>query len=255
MSREREELVWGVNAVNEALRVAPRSVREIFVQRGKAGPRYQEIIDRARAAGVKLRFVEGARLGAPPGATHQGVTARMNSVPLLDLEELLDEPALTGANPHPRILAVDSVQDPRNLGAILRSALAAGFFSIILPRDRSAPLSGTVARTSAGALGHLRICQVVNLAETLKVLRRRGIWVFGAVADTPALSLYEVDFSLPLCLVVGGEDKGIRPLVRKQCDQLVTIPMRSDFDSLNVSVAAAVAMFEIERQQARRKQD
>ncbi|MCL7487778.1 MAG: 23S rRNA (guanosine(2251)-2'-O)-methyltransferase RlmB [Desulfobulbaceae bacterium] len=248
-----EDLLWGINSVAEALAADPRSLSEVLVQRGKAGPRYQEIIDGARAADVRLRFVEADRLGVPPRTKHQGVVARLAQAPLLQLDELLSGLEITAENPCPRILAVDSVQDPRNLGAILRSALAAGFGSVILTRERSVPLTGTVARTSAGAVSHLRICQIVNLAETLKLLRQNRFWIFGTVADQSAMSLYDVDFSVPLCLVVGSEGKGIRPLVQKQCDQLITIPMQGSFNSLNASVAAAVTMFEVERQQTKLK--
>ena len=244
-----EDLLWGINAVREALAKNPRSVHEVLVLKGKAGAKYQEIIDNARAAGIRLRFVESNRLGVPASIKHQGVVARQSQVRLLALDELLGGMDRGAENAYHRILVLDSVQDPRNLGAILRSALAAGFISVILTRERSAPLSGTVAGTSAGAVHQLRICRVVNLSETLKVLKGKGFWIFGAVADSEALSVYTADFSGPLCLVVGSEGKGIRPLVRKQCDQLVTIPLQGDFDSLNVSVAAAVIMFEIVRRQ------
>ncbi|NOX80392.1 MAG: 23S rRNA (guanosine(2251)-2'-O)-methyltransferase RlmB [Deltaproteobacteria bacterium] len=244
-------MIWGVNTVREALAHDPRRVSEVRIQRGKAGPKFQEIIDLARAHNVRLRFVEANRLGVPAQARHQGVAARQISVRPLDLDELLELAGRREGRPPARILVLDSIQDPRNLGAIFRSALAAGFTSVILTRERSAPLSGTVAATSAGALSRLRICQVVNLAETLKTLQKKGFWIFGSVADRTAASIYATDFSVPLCLVIGGEDKGIRPLVRKQCDQLVTIPMAGDFDSLNASVAAAVIMFEIVRQQGR----
>jgi len=152
-----------------------------------------------------------------------------------------------------RLLILDSIQDPRNLGSILRSALAAGFRHVLLPRERSAPISGTVARTSAGALAHLRLYQAVNLVEALKKLKEKGFWIYGAVASRAAASLYETDFSGKVALVVGGEDKGIRPLIQKNCDRLITIPMQSGFDSLNVSVAAAVIMFEIVRPQQQRQ--
>lgn len=249
----REDLIWGVNPVRETLLANPGSLSEILVQKGKAGPRYQEIIDQARINNVRVRFVDSSRLGVPSQTRHQGVVARQVQTQLLQLEELLAGLEITDSKPFPRILALDSIQDPHNLGAILRSALAAGFPSIILTRERSAPLTGTVARISAGAISHLRICQVVNLAETLKLLKQNGFWIFGTVANSSALSLYEVDFSLPLCLVIGSEGKGIRPLVQKMCDQLITIPMQGEFNSLNASVAAAVTMFEVQRQQLQQR--
>lgn len=246
-----EHLLWGINTVREALAKSPRTVHEVLIERGKTGPKYQEIIELARSAHIKLRFVEPKRLGVPAQCRHQGVAARQAATALLNLEELLV--GREADDPPRRLLVLDSIQDPHNLGAVFRSALAAGFNSIILTRERSAPLTGTVAKTSAGAVSQLRICQVVNLAETLKKLKQAGYWVYGAVAESEAVSVYETDFVFPLCLVVGSEGKGIRPLVRKQCDHLITVPLRGDFDSLNVSVAAAVIMFEIVRRQSQQR--
>lgn len=239
-----DDLLWGTNTVLEALRRNARSLGELLVQKGKAGPKIQEIVDLARQHKVRVRFVEAERLPVPRNCRHQGVVARQTEAELLPLEELLEQ-ALANSD---RILILDSIQDPRNLGSILRSALAAGFRSVILTRERSAPLSGTVARTSAGAISHLRIAQVVNLVTTLEVLKEHGYWIYGSVAERTAPSIYNTDFSGQLGLVIGSEGKGIRPLVRKHCDQLVTIPMSTDFDSLNASVAAALIMFEVVRQ-------
>lgn len=238
--------------MREALCHNPGGISEIRVQRGKAGPKYQEIIELARTNGVRLRFVDPDRLGVAAGHKHQGVAARQTEARFLSLEDLLANAQAEASGAFPRILALDSIQDPRNLGAIFRSAAAAGFMSAIITRERSAPLSGTVAATSAGAVSRLRISQVVNLAEALKRMRQRGFWIFGSVPDQSALSVYAADLRAPVCLVIGSEGKGIRPLVQKQCDQLVTIPMQAGFESLNVSVAAGIAMFEVVRQQERR---
>jgi 23S rRNA (guanosine2251-2'-O)-methyltransferase len=240
-----DDLLWGTNTVLEALRRNARSLGELLIQKGKAGPKIQEIIDLAREHKVRVRFIEAERLPVPRNCRHQGVVARQTEAELLPLEELLEQ-ALAN---YDRILILDSIQDPRNLGSILRSALAAGFRSIILTRERSAPLSGTVARTSAGAISHLRIAQVVNLVTTLELLKEHGFWIYGSVVEPSAPSIYSTDFSGQLGLVIGSEGKGIRPLVRKHCDQLVTIPMSTDFDSLNASVAAALIMFEVVRQE------
>jgi 23S rRNA (guanosine2251-2'-O)-methyltransferase len=236
-----ENLLWGINTVAEALRGRPRSLSEVLIEKGRAGGRLQEIIDAARAAGVRLRFVEADRMGLPKSCRHQGAAARQTEAELLPLAELLsDEPE--------RILLLDSIQDPRNLGSILRSALAAGFGAVILTSERSAPLSGTAARASAGAVAHLRIARVVNLADALRQLKEQGWWIYGTVAEPEAQSIYQTDFSGKIGVVIGGEDKGIRPLVRKLCDHLVTIPMPGAFNSLNASVAAALIMFEAVRQ-------
>lgn len=239
-----DDLLWGVNAVQEALGSAPRSISEVLIQKGKAGPKLQELIETARQAKVRVRFVEPDRMGTPRGCRHQGVVARQTEASFIALEELV-ESASAGSG---RILILDSIQDPRNLGSILRSALAAGFHAVIITRERSAPLSGTVARTSAGAISHLQISQVVNLADTLKLLKEHGFWIYGTVVDREAASIFSTDFSGKIGLVIGGEGKGIRPLVKKLCDHLVTVPMATRFDSLNASVAAALVMFEVVRE-------
>ncbi|WP_051553635.1 23S rRNA (guanosine(2251)-2'-O)-methyltransferase RlmB [Desulfobulbus elongatus] len=242
-----DDLIWGINAVWEALAQQAATINELLVQRGKGGMRLQEIIDAAKERGIAVRFVEADRMRVPRTCRHQGVVARLSAAGLLPLDELLDRIAGEPSPPPPRLLALDSIQDPRNLGSILRSALAAGFQHVILTRDRSVPVTGTVARTSAGAVAHLGLCQVVNLSDALNRLKERGFWIYGAVAESDAASIYATDFSGPVCLVIGSEGKGIRPLVRQQCDVMVTIPMRAAFNSLNASVAAAVIMFEIAR--------
>jgi 23S rRNA (guanosine2251-2'-O)-methyltransferase len=242
-----DDLIWGVNAVWETLEQKATTISEILIQQGKAGPRLQQIIDLAKERGITVRFVEADRMRVPRQCRHQGVVARQSAAQLLSLDALLERLAEGQTLGQSRILALDSIQDPRNLGSILRSALAAGFSHVILTRERSVPVTGTVARTSAGALAHLHICQVVNLTDALNILKKEGFWIYGAVAESDAASIYSTDFSGPICLVIGSEGKGIRPLVRKQCDVLVTIPMRAAFNSLNASAAAAIIMFEIAR--------
>ncbi len=236
-----ENLLWGINTVAEALRGRPRSLSEILIEKGRAGGRIQEIIDMARAAHVRIRFVEAERMGLPKSCKHQGIAARQTEAELLQLSELL-------ASEPKRILLLDSIQDPRNLGSILRSALAAGFNAVVLTSERSAPLSGTAARASAGAIAHLRIARVINLADALRQLKEQGWWIYGAVAEPEAQSIYQTDLSGKIGLVIGSEGKGIRPLVRRHCDHLITIPMPGAFNSLNASVAAALIMFEVVRQ-------
>ncbi len=243
-SRDESGLIWGLNPVLEALRQPEQGVHEVLVLQGKASPRLQEVIDLARARDITLRFVPAQRLGVPQNSRHQGVSARLAAVSYVALERLLTSTASGG---QPPLLVLDCIQDPHNLGSILRSALAAGFSRIILPRERSAMIGGTVAQSSAGAISHLKLCRVANIAETLQTLKEQGYWIFGAVVDPAASSLYSVDFPQATCLVIGGEGKGIRPLVQKRCDQLFTIPMAGDFNSLNASAAAAVIMFEIAR--------
>ncbi|NLX20038.1 MAG: 23S rRNA (guanosine(2251)-2'-O)-methyltransferase RlmB [Desulfobulbus sp.] len=246
-SESTADLVWGINSVQEALQKDPTTIREITVLRGKTGYRLQQLIDFARAQGVLVRFAGDRLGGVPRHCRHQGVVARLNAVnvfPFLHLVHQLDDHTLE----RPRtILALDSLQDPRNLGSILRSALAAGFSHVLITRDRSAPLTGTVARASAGAVSHLQLYQVGNLVDALNSLKKYGYWIYGTVTDQSAASIYTADFSGQICVVIGSEGKGLRPLVQKQSDFLVTIPMQTSFNSLNVSAAAAVIMFEIAR--------
>ena len=248
--RYGDDLVWGVHPVLEMLQSQPERVVELFVQKEKHGRVWQEIIDTARSRSIKLTFVQRLQIsGGSEPINHQGVIARTAPVPLLELEALLTffkASAEKGENP--RLMACDSIQDPHNLGAIIRSAHAAGVDHLIVTRDRSAPLAGTAAKAAAGALSRVRICQVTNLTETLKKIKAAGGWVFGAVKDEQAQSIYRTDFNVPACLVVGNEGSGLRPLVQNHCDVLVSIPMVGEIDSLNSSVAAAVILFEMLRQ-------
>ncbi len=239
-----DDLLWGINPILEGLK--SRSLSELCVQRGKGGSRIQEIVDLARNQGVKLRFVEQNRLGVPSSCRHQGVVGRRAETVFLSFDELLVDLASCDSGDF-RLLVLDSIQDPRNLGSILRTALAAGFAHVIITSDRTAPVSGTVAKTSAGALAHLKICRVVNLVRTLNELKEQGFWLYGTVVAPEAQSFHEVDYSGKMALIIGSEGKGIRPLIRKSCDHLITIPMATGFDSLNVSVAAGIIMFEIAR--------
>jgi 23S rRNA (guanosine2251-2'-O)-methyltransferase len=246
-----DDLIWGVHPVTEALLQESNRISEIILQKEKKGGKWEKIIGLARMKGVKLSFVTSLRLTGPESAQvrHQGIIARTSQTSLLPFAELLERFAVRVKKEEcPRLIVCDSLQDPHNLGAIIRSAHASGCNGVILTRERSAPLSGIAAKSSAGAISHIDICQVTNLAESLKQLKEAGAWIFGAVKDATAQSIFTTDFVLPTCIVVGGEGQGIRPLVRKQCDFLVSIPMIGTLDSLNSSVAAGIIMFEILRQ-------
>ena len=249
--RLTDDLLWGVHPVAEALENEAERLTEIILQKEKKGGKWEKIIELARARGVKLSFVSSLRLTGPESAQvrHQGIVARTCQTSLLPFADLLERFAdRVKKGEHPRLIACDSLQDPHNLGAIIRSAHASGCSGVVLTRERSAPLSGTAAKASAGAVSHIDICQVTNLTESLKQLKEAGAWIFGAVKDAEAQSIFATDFDLPACIVVGGEGQGIRPLVRKQCDILISIPMLGTLDSLNSSVAAGIILFEILRQ-------
>lgn len=239
------EIIYGIHPVLEALRLRPDGVLEIVVLESKAGGKTQEVLDLAREKRRPIRFA--ATLPDPgkgQAVLHQGVMARLKPLPTLGLEELLSKirPRAT-----PLLVALDSIQDPHNLGAIIRSAAAAGADGIILPRDRTAPLSGTAVKASAGAVSHVDICRVTNLARALERVKEAGFWIFGTDGQAPQ-TIYEVDLKGSVCLVIGGEGKGVRPLVREHCDFLVSIPIQGSLDSLNASVAAGVVLFERVRQ-------
>jgi len=239
------DMIWGIHPILELLRSRPDHISEITIQESRSKARLHEIIELAEKHNLKVRFSKQLKIPAVTGkVNHQGVAARVAPCPAVSLEKLLE---ITGkSTKSPILLALDNIIDPHNLGAIIRSAAAAGVSGIILPKDRSAPLTATAAKISAGALSHITICRVTNLVSAIKSLQKEGFWIFGAHGSADR-SIYETDFSEPTCLVIGSEGKGIRPLVKKQCDFLISIPMQGSLDSLNASVAAGIILFEIVR--------
>ena len=249
--RLSEDLLWGIHPVFEALEQEAERISEIYIVKDRKGGKREEIIEKARAAGKKIHFMDSLRLIGEEAAQvrHQGVVAKMSQTSLMPFEDLLEKfQEMVNQGLNPRIIALDTLQDPHNIGAIIRSAHASGVDGIIATRERSAPIGGTAAKSAAGAMSHIDICQVTNLAQSLQALKNVGAWIFGAIKDAEAQSLYQADLVLPACVVIGSEGSGIRPLVRKQCDVMLSIPMEGNLDSLNSSVAAGVIMFEMLRQ-------
>jgi 23S rRNA (guanosine2251-2'-O)-methyltransferase len=236
-------LICGINPVLEALAAGTRHFDRLLVVKGLRSRRLSDAIGRATRLGIPLRFEMRETLDRLAGGVpHQGVIAIVSAKPVLTLEELLSE----ASNPA-LLLALDGVEDPRNLGAILRSAEAAGADGALLPERHSAGLSETVGRASAGAVEHVRVARVGNLVQSLEALKSRGIWVVGFDASGSE-RWDQVDLKRPVCLVLGGEGRGIRRLVREHCDHLVSIPHFGYVNSLNVSVAAGIALYEAVRQ-------
>jgi 23S rRNA (guanosine2251-2'-O)-methyltransferase len=229
----------------EALKTSPSCIKEVIVE-NKQGTRIQKIIKLAEQQNVSVRYDKTVfqKEGVAEKERYQGVIASV-LFPYVALSEVLLD--LQKSEDVPFILALDSIQDPQNLGSIIRSAVAAGCKKLILPKDRSAQITGTVAKASAGAVFHIDVCRVTNLVSAFDALREAGVWIFGTSVDT-SLSIYQADFNVPACLVIGNEEKGLRTLVKKHCDVLVTIPMFSELDSLNASVATGVVLFEMARQ-------
>jgi len=249
----KSEILAGIHPVQEAVRADRREIREIMVAAGKTGRRLAQIEQRARKARIRVTRASPEALSAITGdLRHQGIAASVGPLPLCELQDVM---ASTGEARAPFLLLLDQVLDPHNLGALIRTALCAGVGGIICPRDRAAAPSPAVSRISAGAMEHARMVIVTNLVATIKALQAERFWVAGMdVAGDQ--SLFKADFTGPLAIAVGGEEKGLRPLVKKHCDYLVSIPQVSALNSLNASVAGAVAMYEAfrQRQLNRRKE-
>lgn len=238
--------IVGLNAVASALEHDAGHVHEVLLEAGGRNPRIAEIEGNARRLGIDVRRVAQQALdGVAGGLRHQGAAARYAAAKTWDEHDL---PALIeAAAGRTLILVLDGVQDPHNLGACLRSAAAAGATAVVIPKDKAVQVNATVRKTSAGAADTLPIFSVTNLARTLRELRQAGVWVYGFAGEADA-SLYALDLRGNVALVLGSEGDGLRRLTREHCDQLVRIPMPGQFESLNVSVAAGVALFEAVRQ-------
>ena len=233
-------VIYGVRPVTELLRHRGRPVRQLLVgRRQKVG----ELVRLAEARNVHVRSASMDELDRlSQGASHQGVVALVGEFRYQDLEDLLERPGQT-----PLLVALDCVQDPQNLGAIFRSSLVLGATGLVLPRDRAAGVTPVVVRVSAGATEHLPCAQVTNLARSLTQAREAGLWVVGTV-ERGGAAPHEVDLTGPTVLVLGNEQRGLRPLVQRNCDALITVPAAAALAALNVAATAAVVCYEAARQ-------
>jgi 23S rRNA (guanosine2251-2'-O)-methyltransferase len=239
------EVVFGRNSVLALLRAGGRRADEIAVLAGASGP-LAEVVALARRAGVKVSFRTRDQLNAIAGSPrHQGVVARVASVPYVDLEALLAIPEQRGEPAF--FIALDQIQDPRNLGALLRTAEAFGVHGVVVPKHHQVGLTAAAARTAMGALGAVPVARETNLVSALEILKKTGIWIYGAVV-AGGVAPWNADLRGPVCLVLGGEGEGLRSLVGRTCDVLVTVPMGGRVGSLNVAAAGAVLCYEVARQ-------
>jgi len=244
-------VAYGIHAVRVLLDRYPQRVRRVLLAGDRDAGRLAEIRTLAQRAGVQVASADDAQLDKlAEGERHQGVVAEV--LPRAGDPETQLEEALEAAGPAPLLLVLDGVQDPHNLGACLRSADAAGVAAVIVPRDRAAGLTPVVRKVAAGAAETVPLVSVVNLARTLRDLKDRDIWLVGT-DDAADKTLYAADLKGPLALVMGSEGEGMRRLTRECCDQLVSIPMAGAVESLNVSVATGVALFEAVRQRSAKK--
>lgn len=243
-----KDKIFGINPVREALK-AGRPIRLLLIAEQRKQDRdVLSILRLARDAGIEVRKVSRDALNREiPHGSHQGVVAVAAASAYAALDDILGVPAERGQIP--LYLVLDGVEDPRNLGAILRTAETAGVHGVIIPERRAAGLTESVAKASAGALEYVPVVKVVNISNTLEELKKSGVWVIGAEAGSEIV-YWNADLTLPAALVLGGEDRGVRRLVREKCDYLVSLPLMGKIQSLNVSVAAGILLYEAMRQRS-----
>lgn len=239
-----EDMVAGRNAVMEALK-GSRSVNKLMIANGSTEGSIKEIIAVAKEKGIIIQYWDRSKLDSiARGIRHQGVLAQVAPVQYAELDDILQ--VAKDRNEPPFIVLLDELEDPHNLGAILRTADAAGVHGVLIPKHRSCPLSATVAKTSAGAVEHVPVARVGNLVQTIKKLKQEGLWV--AAADMDGKDYYDTDLTGPLLLIIGSEGQGVGRLVKEQCDFVVRIPMVGKINSLNASVAGSILMYEAMKQ-------
>ena len=236
-------VIYGINAAAEAIRAHPERIERISVERGGRNRRIGEIILEARQKHVRVSFEERAWLDRKAdGERHQGILCHIAEANTLDADDILD------AAKSPGLLAVlNGIEDPHNLGAIIRSAEAYGLDGVFIPKNRSAGLSPAVVKASAGAAAHVKLARIGNTAQFIEFLKKKGYWIVGLEADAGKM-IWESDLTMPTAFVFGGEGKGIHRLVKEKCDFLVSLPIYGHINSLNVSVAAGIAFYEALRQ-------
>jgi len=241
-----KRVLAGFHAVTARLRHSPESIEALYVDGARRDGRMQQLLDRAQAAAVRVTVSDAERLQRiAAGSTHQGVVALCREVALArSLDDVLAE-----VNARTLLLLLDGVTDPRNLGACMRTAEAAGAQALIVPRDRSASLTPVVAAAAAGAAETLPLIAVTNLARAMEEIREAGVWIVGAAGEAER-TLYEIDLTGPVAWALGAEGPGLRRLTREKCDWLARIPLQGRTESLNVSVATGVCLFETLRQRA-----
>ncbi len=244
MPQEITDIIAGRNAVLEALR-GQRSINKIMIQDGASGGSLGEIIGLAKSKNITVEFAKSDKLDKlAQGVRHQGVAALAAPIAFQTLDDVFAKAEQKGEDPF--ILLLDELQDPQNVGALIRTADAAGVHGVLMPRRRSCPLNAVVAKISAGAVEYVPVVQIGNIAQTIEELQQRGCWVVGA--DMDGDDYYAANMAGPIVLVIGAEGKGLGRLVKQKCDNIISIPMNGGVNSLNASNAGAVLMYEVVRQ-------
>jgi 23S rRNA (guanosine2251-2'-O)-methyltransferase len=246
----KTEILYGIHPVREALAAQRRRVYEIYLAKDKNAARFNPILSLAESRDIVQQTIEaGDFRGLVGKARHQGIAARVSPYSPAVFSDLLQ--AARNRDGDFFLLMLDNILDPQNLGAVIRTALCAGVDGVVMPKDHSSPPTPAVSKASAGALEHIRLSIVTNLVHTIKQCKNKGIWIIGLQKDAPQ-SIYAGDLTGSIAILLGGEQKGLRPLVKKNCDFLLSIPQQGPVDSLNASAAAAIAMYEAVRQRRNR---
>lgn len=241
-----DDIVYGRNSVGELLK-ANKPINKVLFQSEGTGTNFRELVEAVRERKIPFQFVEKSALDRLTAhAKHQGVMAYVAPREYATVEDILDLARSKGEDPF--ILVLDEVEDPHNLGALIRTVDAVGAHGVIIPKRRSVGLTGTVAKTSAGAVEHVLVARETNLVQTLKELKEAGCWVAGA--ETGGTEAFATDLTGPRVLVIGSEGKGISRLVREACDEIVSLPMKGRINSLNASVAGSILLYEVLRQRS-----
>jgi 23S rRNA (guanosine2251-2'-O)-methyltransferase len=245
------EILYGIHPVFEAMRAGKRRFGKIYITKKKAPPRLEPVVKLAATLGIPVTTVSNSRLGTIAGTDmHQGIGASVSGYPFTEFSDILSEIKKPPQNKY--YLIMDGVEDPQNLGALIRTALCAGTSGIIIPKNRAAPPTPASSRASAGALEHAKISMVTNIVSTVQVLKKYGVWIIGTDMNSDE-SIFSTGLAFPAAIVIGSEGKGIRPLVRKNCDLLVSIPQCGPVSSLNASAAGAIILYEAFRQRLQKE--
>ncbi|AIH03502.1 MAG: RNA methyltransferase, TrmH family, group 3 [Thermodesulfobacterium sp. 37_54] len=239
--------IYGINPVLEALKNNPQSIEKIWFDKNRLSGKKYQILEKAKKLGIPVKISEKLPPKIPAHLNTQGVVAYLLTFNYADLEDIVAN--WEKRSEVPLVVMLDEVEDPHNVGAIIRSADASGVHGVVIPKVRACEVTETVAKVSAGAVFNLPIAKVTNLKHALQFFKEKGLWVLG-LTHKAEKSIYQLDLKIPLVLIVGNEGKGIRPGILEQCDFLAKIPMKGKVESLNVSVAAAIALFETQRQRS-----
>jgi len=242
----KKEILFGINPVYEALRAGRRDIFRVFITKEKISKRLEKIITLADSLKIPVEVSNPLYLNSiSDSGHHQGVGVQTGPYPFVKVSDMFD--SIQGATSIPFLLLLDNIMDPRNLGALIRTALCVGVNGVIIPKDRSAQPTPTVSKSSAGALEHINLSRVTNMVNTIKMLKKNNLWIAG-MDRISSKSIFACDMKGLNAIVIGGEGKGVRPLVKKHCDMLLSIPQTGPLDSLNASAAGAVVMYEVFRQ-------